>query len=478
MSSKKTSKGVFHGPAGGSFSQKKKTSLDNVKHSDDEKNISLKSGSSASVYSDVESFSGDDEDVSMFGGFDGSLLDLAVNTSKAKRVNTGANFGSSIGSPNFEMDEEVKSLLPPLMKKVPLDKIWIDSKIIKTPVEVAVKKSFALDINFSAVEGKSVMVKTYLIRKVFSKINGFGGATTPSKFEEIIQLTFTSKESMRKAVLLAKEEKIVINIDVRKQELCSDWAVVIKKILMDMPKEMIVTVVSEFGQIKSIKIQLKNFVHVAKAMGDRDIWASRDHFRVLLFTLLVGTTAHDLSNLLDKTGGRTCIINRSLNTGNRVCCAVVGFEFKNDLNSAFLTELVFGGVRLSWARLDLVQCGKCGHLGHLALECDISDTSSSDLLNNFNKRHVPGVDHLQLAKLYAKKNVPISRPAAFGGKLWAQVVSLASSSGGSPSGFGLGAGSFHRMTLDLGSSPPSSTLVNSFLNARLALLPDKIRDII
>ncbi|KAG9298347.1 hypothetical protein G9A89_002835 [Geosiphon pyriformis] len=481
MSSKKTFKSVFHGPANGFFSQKKKTSLGNVKYSGDEKDISLKSGSSASVYSDVESLSGDDEDVSMSGGFNDSLLDSAVNTPKAKRVNTSVNFGSLIGSSDFEIDEKVKPFLPPLMKKIPLDKIWIDPKIIKTPIEMAVKKSFALDINLSAIESKSVMAKTYLIRK----------------------------ESMKKAVSLAEEERIVINNDVRKQGFRSDQAVVIKEISMDTPKEIIVIAVSEFGQIKLIKIQLvgmwqkavvefaksgqaeqlaskwsflieKDSVRVAKAMRDCNIWVSRDHFRTLLFTLLVGTTTHDLSNLLDKTGGRTCIINRLLNTGNRVCCAVVGFKFENDLNSAFLTEPVFGGVRLSWARLDLVRCEKYGRLGHSALECDASDMSSSDLLNNFNKRHAPS-----LAKLYVKKNVPISHPAAFGGKLWAQIVSFASFSGGSPSGFGLGTGSSHHTTPDLGGGPPFFTLADSSLNACLAslkcsleLLTNQVSDIL
>ncbi|KAG9291553.1 hypothetical protein G9A89_021972 [Geosiphon pyriformis] len=84
MFSKKAPKGMFHSPVGGSFSQKKKTSLENIKHSDDEKDISLKSGSGASVYSNMESLSGNDENVSMSGGFDGSLLDSAVNTPKAK----------------------------------------------------------------------------------------------------------------------------------------------------------------------------------------------------------------------------------------------------------------------------------------------------------------------------------------------------------------------------------------------------------
>ncbi|KAG9304904.1 hypothetical protein G9A89_010766 [Geosiphon pyriformis] len=491
MAKKKVHKGVFYGPAGGSFAQKKKVVVDNVKHSGNEKDVSLdKPVSGSNMFSDADGESSDSEDsVLMAGVSAGSLLGSAVNTPKAKKMISGIVDGSSLGLINYNIDEDAENLSPPL--NLPF--------MVKTPVEVAVKKSYALDINLSAVEGKSTTAKTQAIRKIFSVVNGFGGATTPSKFEGIIRSTFTSKESMNKATSLAEEIGIKVNGNLKRQGIRSDRAVVIKEIPMDTPKNMIIAAVSKFGEIKSIKIQLigiwqkavmefaklgqakqlaskwsfligKDSVHVMKAMGDRDIWASKDCFRVLLFTLPVGTTAHDLSNLLDRTGGKTCIINCSLDTDNKVCCTVVGFESENDLNSVFLIEPVFGGICLLWARLDLVQCGKCGHLGYLALECDAPDMSSSDLLSFFNKKRAPGVDRLQLAKLYVKKNVPISCPAAFGGKSWAQVVSLASPSGGSPSGSGLGVGFSLPTTSVLSGGSLSSTILDSFLNDCLVSL--------
>ncbi|KAG9296726.1 hypothetical protein G9A89_001358 [Geosiphon pyriformis] len=200
---KKTFKSTFYGPAGGSFSQKKKVVLDNVKYSGNKRNISLsKSGSGDSVYSDVESLSGKDEDVSMSGANGESLLGLAATTPKAKRVNTGASFGSPLGSPNFHMD---------------------DDKVVL---------SFHLSIS---LEKK---------------------ATILSKFEGIIQSTFTSEKNMEMAASLAREKKIDVNSDLKKQKIHLDWAVVVKKISMDTPKEMIVTALAEFGEIKSIKIQL------------------------------------------------------------------------------------------------------------------------------------------------------------------------------------------------------------------------------
>ncbi|KAG9301756.1 hypothetical protein G9A89_003303 [Geosiphon pyriformis] len=429
---KKAPKGAFQNPVGGFFSQKKKVVLGNVKHSGDEKNISLsKARSSGNVYSDVESLSGEDEDVSMSETDGGFFLGSAATTSKAKQVNTGAGFGSSLGFSNFHMNDN--EVVLPSRLSIFLEKKWIDPKIIKTSVEVSIKKSFALDISLSAVEDKLTTVKTQLIRKIFSTINGFGGATTLSKFERIIRSTFTSEKSMEMAASLARENKIVVNTNLKKQEVHSDRAVVIKEILMNMPKDMIVAAVAavaEFGEIKLIRIQLigmwqkavsfligKNSVRVAKAVGDCDIWASRDWFKALLFTLPVGTTAHNLGTLLEKAERKTCIINCSLET---------------ELESAFLTEPIFNGVRLSWARLDLVQCGKYGCFGHLVLECNVSDILSlisSELL----KRLSLGTNCLQLARLYAKKNVPISCPTAF-------VVSSASSSGGSPSSSGLFSG--------------------------------------
>ncbi|KAG9303966.1 hypothetical protein G9A89_005876 [Geosiphon pyriformis] len=357
MSKKRAPKSIFHSPAGSSFAQKKKVVFGNIKHSGNEKDISLnKSGLGDSVYFDVNSLSGDDKNVGMTGVNSGSLLGLATITPKAKHINTSTVFGFPLGSSNFDMNDNKK-------------------------VKVSVRQLFALDINLLAVKGKLVMAKTQFVRKNFLSVNGFGEATTPSKFEGIIRSIFTSESNMEKAVLLAKEKGIVINTDLKRQGICSDQAVVIKEIFINTPKNMIVAALAKFGEIKSIKIQLigKNSVHMAMAVSNCETWALRNKFRALLFTLPVGTTAHNLGTLLDGAGEKTCVY-----------CAVVGFESEVDLESAYHTELIFGGVKLFWARLDL--------------------------------------------------GVSISKPAAFSGKSWAYVVLLASPFSGShfDSGFGSG----------------------------------------
>ncbi|KAG9294658.1 hypothetical protein G9A89_008137 [Geosiphon pyriformis] len=500
MSKKKVPKSAFYSPAGGFFAQKKRVVLDNIKHSGDERDISLsKSGPGDSVYSDVDSLFGDDKDVGITGVHRGSLLDSAATTSKAKRVNTGTIFGSLLGSPDFTISNN--EIVLSLRVSIPLDKKWIDPKIVKTQVEMSVKKFFTLDIDLSAVEGKSAMAKTQVIRKLFSEINGFGRATTPSKFEGIIRSTFTSEGSMERAVLLARKKGIIVNSNLKRQEVHSDWAVIIKEILMNMPKDMIITTVAKFGENKSICIQLvglwqkavvkfakseqavhlaskwsfligKDLVCVAMAVRDHKTWASRDQFRALLFTLLVGTMAHNLGNLLREADGKTCIINQSFEMGNRVCCAVVGFDSEEKLKAAFCTEPIFGSVRFSWARLGLVWCKKCGRFGYLALECDVSDVSVSTLSIALKKKgkYVFSADHFHLAKLYVKKNVSISHPTVFGGKSWAQVVSLASSAGGSSSGSGFGFGPSLSGASGLVGGAPSSPIDKSPLGARLAFL--------
>ncbi|KAG9298307.1 hypothetical protein G9A89_002795 [Geosiphon pyriformis] len=182
-----------------------------------------------------------------------STSDSQMNTPNTKHFNAGAAISSLIGSINYGIDNEKEVSLPPRLSFF-LEKVWVDLKIVKSQMEVTVKKLFALNINLSAMEGKSAMAKTQVIRKLFSTINSFGRATTPSKFEGIIRLTFTSLENIEKAMSLARENNIIVNSDLKRQEIHSDRAIVIKEIPIDTPKEMIFTAVSEFGKIKLIRI--------------------------------------------------------------------------------------------------------------------------------------------------------------------------------------------------------------------------------
>ncbi|KAG9307741.1 hypothetical protein G9A89_023306 [Geosiphon pyriformis] len=376
--------------------------------------------------------------------------------------NNGATVGSLFGSINYDINDKEKVSLPPHLSFF-LKKVWVDPKIVKSQVEVAVKKSFALDINLSTPRLK-------LLGNYFQQSMVLGEPLPPQNL------------NMEKAMSLARENNIIVNSDLKKQGIHSDWAVVIKEIPMNTPKEIIVATVSEFGQVVSIRsssqadqlaakwsfLIRKDSVHVVKTVEDHETWASRDWYKVLFFTLPVRTTAYNLGDLLAGAGGKTCVINQSLDTGNRVCCTVVCFENDEVLESAFHTEPIFGGMKLSWARLDL---------------CD-AEISASPKLSKLFRRVVSDENCLQLAKLYMKKCVPISRLAAFDGKSWAQVVSLVSSSDGSHPSSDSGFGSSFGASGVVGHLS-SVVSINSFLEIHLTslehsleLLTDKVSGIV
>ncbi|KAG9306300.1 hypothetical protein G9A89_018183 [Geosiphon pyriformis] len=121
----------------------------------------LESGGSGRV---VGQFNGMDTDEKASEGE--GVPNSKMNTPQAKHFNNSAIIGSPFGSINYDMEEK--------------------EEVFLLLLEVTVKKSFTLDINLSAVEKKSATAKTQVIRKLFSGINGFGGATTSSKFEGII----------------------------------------------------------------------------------------------------------------------------------------------------------------------------------------------------------------------------------------------------------------------------------------------------
>ncbi|KAG9284540.1 hypothetical protein G9A89_014144 [Geosiphon pyriformis] len=179
---------------------------------------------------------------------------------------------------------------------------------------------------------------------------------------------------------------------------------------------------------------------IAKTQFVREIFSVVNGFggTTLLFILLIRTIAHDLGTFLEGAGKKTCIINRFIETGNRICCAVIGFDFDENLEFVFYTELIFNRVKLFWARINLVYCEKYGHFGHLAFKCGILGVSVLSLSKKSYQKVASKKFCFWLTKLYKKKSVPISHFVAFGDKSWAQVVSLTGFSGSTYFSFNLG----------------------------------------
>ncbi|KAG9285977.1 hypothetical protein G9A89_022653 [Geosiphon pyriformis] len=97
-------------------------------------------------------------------------------------------------------------------------------------------KFFALDIELLAISEKSVSDKLISIKKIFYRVDGFGGGSASSKFPEIIRSLFTLELSLNKTKEMAICEKILVNDNLRKANSQSDWEVIIKEISVNLPK--------------------------------------------------------------------------------------------------------------------------------------------------------------------------------------------------------------------------------------------------
>ncbi|KAG9290747.1 hypothetical protein G9A89_011710 [Geosiphon pyriformis] len=297
-------------------------------------------------------------------------------------------------------------------------------------------KLFALDVNLLAVSGRT------------------NRASTPSKFPGVICSTFTSEFSLIKARKLTVCENIVVNSNLKKTNICLNREVIIKEIPVDLSKLAVESVFSKFGKIVSIKMQLIGLWQ--KALIEFESL----EVATLLYTLLVGTSAHDLSDLLVLYGEKTCFIGCNLGSYVHNWCTIICFENKDARLAAVSTILIFKSISLYWACLVLASCIKCEQFGHTTANCPVGGSSGVH-----GKRVVFDQDQICLTGIYKKKSASIARPVLFGGKTWAQVASgiffCVSLSGSS--GFGLCSGSV----------PPSVVsdyLVVSCLNNCLAVL--------
>ncbi|KAG9307589.1 hypothetical protein G9A89_023154 [Geosiphon pyriformis] len=324
--------------------------------------------------------------------------------------------GNSPKQPLFDHmsdDNDVLKLLPPKFdgaNQVPHIRSCAPEKRNFEPV-----KSFTLDIEVLAVPGKTNVDKLMAIKKIFYRIDEFGGALTPLKFPGVIRSTFTSELSLDRTKDMVISEKIMINNDLRKVNSHSNQKVIIKEIPVDFSKSVVKAVFSKFGKIVSIKMQLIGLWQKAlvefeslKAVDDKQSWVLRDRFRALLYTLPIDMTAHDLSELVETYDRKTCFIGRNSTSYVHDQCAVICFESEASKLAAIGLVLVFKGVDLHWAGLSLTSCAHCKLFGHTAVNCSVDKRSGGR-----EKCAVTSQD---------KKQAPIVRPVSFGGKTWAQVA--------------------------------------------------------
>ncbi|KAG9302889.1 hypothetical protein G9A89_022305 [Geosiphon pyriformis] len=310
---------------------------------------------------------------------------------------------------------------------------------LKTLVDILVRKLFALDIGLNKMYRKSFQKKLSVVKKLFSGINGFGGASTPSKFSGIIHATFTSELGLMKATEKATSTKILVNTDFKKSTKCSNQTVVLKKIPVGMSAKAVCVALSEYGVVVLIKMQLvglwqkaivkfgeieqtdlvaaywsilikKDAVYMVRANKDKELWDVKDHHRALLYTLPMRTNAHNIWDFIGSIGEKTCVINHHPITYAWARCAVICFNSAEFLDTAMNTTLVLRDMNLHWSCLGFSKCAKCGKIKHMSLGCSVSKNLSS---GRSSYRTLLDIDKSRLATIYAKCSALIACPVTF-----------------------------------------------------------------
>ncbi|KAG9307438.1 hypothetical protein G9A89_017268 [Geosiphon pyriformis] len=203
--------------------------------------------------------------------------------------------------------------------------------------------------------------KLAVVRKLFSKVNGFGRASTPSKFSEIICASFTF-EATRAA-------DILINTNLKKSTGHSDRTVVVKEIPVGTSAE-------------------------AMAMAEG-------------------------CDFIGSVGRKTCVIDQHPVTYAQTRCAVVCFDSAVLINAVIRTTPVLKGANLHWFYINFAKYAKYGNLGHIFLSCFVSEKTS---LGKPTCKILSDDDKSRLASIYARCSVPIFHSVSFGGAFWANIV--------------------------------------------------------
>ncbi|KAG9302032.1 hypothetical protein G9A89_021076 [Geosiphon pyriformis] len=316
---------------------------------------------------------------------------------KSLKILTKKALGKPLGKINF-LDDDI-------------DNIFLDKPVVFPPpqknlVNVSVRKFFALDISLDNVVKNSVQEKLVVVKKLFSRINGFGRTSISSKFAGIIKATFTSESSLAQASKKTEEVKILVNSNLKKSSGHSDQAVVLKKISVGTSTEAVHTALSSFGVVVSIKMQLVNLWQ--KAI----IEFSKNQHRALLYTLPIGMTVYDIWNYI----GSVIVILLCMLEPD-VLLFVLNWLIP--LNAVMKTTLVLRNVNMHWSPLGFSKCAECEKLSHISLGCAVDGNLSSE---KPSCRPFSDIDKSRLATIYAKHSVLIACSVAFGRVSWAKIA--------------------------------------------------------
>ncbi|KAG9291432.1 hypothetical protein G9A89_021851 [Geosiphon pyriformis] len=292
------------------------------------------------------------EETSVDYGESGAFMEEDPNqTPKSLHVKTKKVLEKPLGVidyGNVNTDDDVLDdsfLLPPSLP-------------IKPFIQVSVCKSFALNIDLMAIAEKSSQEKLSFIRKIFSSINGFGGAFTPSKFGEVIRVTFTLEKTIMAARKLTNDCGIVVNTNLKHPvNNRTNQDIVIKEISVGTSIEAMCTAVFEFGIVVSIKMQLADLLASKWSILIRKdaTWDFRDEFKVLLYTF-PQISINNITEKRPKTSGNICNKFKVATASDITTLEIIAFKktlfqyIKNRIN-----DYLFGNYNITTVKRDLLE---------------------------------------------------------------------------------------------------------------------------
>ncbi|KAG9292127.1 hypothetical protein G9A89_005271 [Geosiphon pyriformis] len=231
-------------------------------------------------------------------------------------------------------------------------------------------------------------------------VNGFGEASAPSKFSEIIKSSFTLEISLNKIKEMAICKKILVNNDFRKPNSHLNREIIVKEITVNLSKLAVKSVFSKFSKMTLVEFEFSDVVSLT-----------------LFYILPVGTFAHDFFSLLELYDRKMCFIGHNLGSYIYNKCTVICFDSLTSKLAAIGSVPVFKSVNLQWAGLFLACCALCKQFDYILNDCFLNRNSGV-----CGRWVVTAQDQICLANIYKKKQAPIACPVFFGGKTWAQVA--------------------------------------------------------
>ncbi|KAG9298834.1 hypothetical protein G9A89_015855 [Geosiphon pyriformis] len=136
-----------------------------------------------------------------------------------------------------------------------------------------------------------------------SAVNNFDMSLSPLVF---LKFSYCSVVSVKEKFCFEPTKSFTLDINllaVPGIQLIGLW----QKVLVEFESSQVTDlVVSKWSILLG-----KDLVCVAKANTDKQTWDLKDSYCTLLYTLPIGITAHDLSDLVQSYGGKTCYISRN-----------------------------------------------------------------------------------------------------------------------------------------------------------------------